>query len=71
MLKLFINGTVFLAFAAVVVFATYFTFELIPDLYGKRWIPLLVMGAYASALGGGVSYIWKRFNLKAPDWLDW
>jgi hypothetical protein len=65
----FIGWLGILAFATVVILATYFTFELIPTLYGKRWVPVLVMGAYAGALWSGISYIWKWFDLKTPNWL--
>ena len=64
-------GLTFVAFAAVVVFATYLTFEALPALYGKRWVPILVMGAYTGLFATALAKIKKLLwpNATWPDWI--
>ena len=49
------SGFRFFVAAVFAVFAATFTFELFPILYGKRWVPFLVLAAYISLFECGVA----------------
>jgi hypothetical protein len=55
------------AMSVFVVLATYITFELFPDLYGKRWLPALTMFGYFMAFEGACAAIRKRIPKGQPE----
>jgi hypothetical protein len=54
-----LSGFRFFVAAVFAVFAAYFTFELFPVLYGKRWVPFLILVAYISLFESGVAAVRK------------
>jgi hypothetical protein len=60
------------AMSVFVVLATYITFELLPFLYDKRWLPVATMLCWFGAFEGGCSVIRKRLRKEhvGPHALD-